>query len=990
MIAPFFQLPTHSIYLCYVRSLLVLVLFISNTSMFSQQFAFPSAAGAGAYTTGGRGGIVVKVTNLNDSGTGSLRSALLMTEPRIIVFDVSGTINLNSLLELGVANSNFTVAGQTAPEGGITIAGKPIKMGGGYYISSQPCNNAIWRYIRFRNASYTGESDVYFHNGFMSNGTVGLILDHCSFSFNDDQAISMDSKYGDLTDITIQRCMFSENATGIIAGLQGPYERGDMTFKNNLFVDQSHRTPNVGGALQFDVINNVFFNWKSRLMNSNDDNPNINFIGNYLKEGSYTASDEANKVQSPSLPKIYTAYNYHSSLYPTPTSNDNDLWTNFYGGGSLSASYFSSNQHALVGKSFTIKSANDAFDNVLADVGTNKYLNEDGSSGIYHDSFDTTKISNVINNISTNPYNTNWTLPNIPNNTRPASYDTNNDGMPDVWKISKGFSAATDLSSHVWPSGYIGVEEFLNEIDEQTASNQVNAGQDISICNGEFATLTASQANSYLWNTGETTASITVNPTSTLTYNVTGTHSEGNTTNDNVVVMVNSIPVANAGNDIEICQGASVTLTASGGTSYLWSTGQTSESITVSPNITLAYTVEVSENGCSSDLDEVVVTVNPAPETNAGSDVTINFGETITLTATGADSYLWSTGEITASITVNPSTTSTYSVNGTINNCESTDSVIVFLVGDSVNADAGEDTEICNGNATTLTASGGDFYEWSTGETTQSIIVSPNSTTNYTVIVSNDSSSDTDDVTVVVSPLPEVIISDDVTILESDEYITLSVSGANNYEWSNGATDPNIAVSPNVTTTYVATGYINDCYDVKSVTVNVEAQVQVNAGEDKAICTGEAVTLTASSSGGDDYLWNTGETTQSIVVSPEEDTLYTVIASNSLDSDADEIMVTVNFCEEEIIPKDEDFSFKVYVNSRSSNEILNVKLSGISEHCELYLFDISGKLIHSDVFEGSEGQEIVRTINTSLFSDGVYILKIVEKNNIHSKSLIIR
>src|SRR5690606_37854378 len=102
--------------------------------------AFPTAVGGGANATGGRGGRVIHVTNLNNSGTGSLRAALLATGTRTIVFDVSGTINLTSRIDIPAASSNFTVAGQTAPEGGITISGKPIQIG-----KQDACNNSIWR-----------------------------------------------------------------------------------------------------------------------------------------------------------------------------------------------------------------------------------------------------------------------------------------------------------------------------------------------------------------------------------------------------------------------------------------------------------------------------------------------------------------------------------------------------------------------------------------------------------------------------------------------------------------------------------------------------------------------------------------------------------------------------------------------------------------------------------------------------------------------------
>lgn len=312
-----------------------------------------------------------------------------------------------------------------------------------------------------------------------------------------------------------------------------------------------------------------------------------------------------------------------------------------------------------------------------------------------------------------------------------------------------------------------------------------------------------------------------------------------------------------------------------------------------------------------------------------------------------------------------------------------------LLINNVPNANAGPDQNICEGSSTTLSALGGESYLWSTGETTQSIIVNPNTTTTYTVVVSNDSSSNSDDVTVTVNPNPEVNVSEDATILEGN-YITLSASGANTYEWSNGAVLPNIAVNPTVTTTYSVTGYINNCYDVSNVTVSVVEQVHVNAGEDKSMCLGEEITLTATGSGADDYLWNTGETTQSITVSPDQDTQFTVLASNLLDSDSDDIFVTVNSCEDDIVFENNTFVFDVYTNSRSSNRIINIKILGLEELCELNLFDTSGKLIHTDKFNMNEGEETIRSINTSLITDGVYIIKIKDENEVHSKSLVIR
>lgn len=426
--------------------------------------AFPSAKGHGQYASGGRGGQVIKVTNLNNSGAGSLREALETTGPRIIVFDVSGVINLTSMIELTADNSNFTVAGHTAPQGGVTIAGRPIQLGGGYNKSNQPCNNAVFRYLRFRNASYTGVDDVYMHNGFISTGTKNLIFDHCSFSFNDDQAISMSGIWGDLTDITIQNSIFSENATGIIMGNNNVQSTGRFSVIRNLFVDQSHRMPNMDGSFPLDVLNNVIFNWESRGINLNGGSPNVNHIGNYYIEGGHSSINGLNKVQGSAEPLIYTAYNYHSGLYTTPQLDDQNLWSDFATANALASTYFTTTKHPIE-YDYAITIASQAYINVIADVGANKYLNSDGTWGAWQDSFDTIKISNVQSKTSTDPYNTIWTQPILPTNIRPGSYDTNGDGVPDTYAIAKGFAASKDLTHYRWPSGYIGVEEFLNEID---------------------------------------------------------------------------------------------------------------------------------------------------------------------------------------------------------------------------------------------------------------------------------------------------------------------------------------------------------------------------------------------------------------------------------------------------------------------------------------------------------------------------------------------
>ncbi|MCC7503830.1 MAG: hypothetical protein IT259_00960, partial [Saprospiraceae bacterium] len=221
---------------------------------------------------------------------------------------------------------------------------------------------------------------------------------------------------------------------------------------------------------------------------------------------------------------------------------------------------------------------------------------------------------------------------------------------------------------------------------------------DGTICNGASATLTASGGGTYLWSNAETTASITVSPTSTTTYTVTVTLN-GCTTTVQQVITVNPLPSASitiaetsgtANNDGTICAGASVTLTASGGSSYLWSTMETTASITVTPSATTTYMVLVTNsNNCSTTTSQAII-VDPLPtpsitvaETSGltNNDGTVCSGDPVTLTASGGGTYLWSNSETTAAITVNPSATTTYTVTVTnASNCSATATQVITVV----------------------------------------------------------------------------------------------------------------------------------------------------------------------------------------------------------------------------------------------------------------------------------------------------------------------
>ena len=418
----------------------------------------------------------------------------------------------------------------------------------------------------------------------------------------------------------------------------------------------------------------------------------------------------------------------------------------------------------------------------------------------------------------------------------------------------------------------------------------LDAGSDVAICSGETVELTATGTGPFNWNTGETTASINVSPSSTTTYTVSsGTGSCAKT--DDVVVMVNESPSVNLGNDINICFGESVTLTASGTGDFLWSTGETTSSITVNPILTTTYSVTSNNGTCLEASDQIVVSVSSEVILSVSDDVAICSGETTELTATGTGDFLWSTGETTSSILVSPTSSSVYTVSSGLGSCKKTENVRVS-VNQISDLNVTDDISICLGETVELVAMGSGPFNWSTGETTASINVNPSNTTTYVVSSGSGSCIKTDEVTVTVNELATVNAGVDVSICLG-ESATLTATGSGPFNWSTGENTASITVSPTSKTTYTVSTGTGSCLVSDDIVVTVGELAAVDLGEDQTICEGETITLTATGSG--DFLWNTGETTSSIDVAPFTTTLYSVTASNSCSADVtDEIIVNVN------------------------------------------------------------------------------------------------
>lgn len=264
---------------------LVLIVFYLPYSYAQEQLAFPTAEGYGKYTVGGRGGEVYEVTNLNDSGKGSLRAAVEASGPRTVVFRISGTIILKSSLR--IKNSHITIAGQTAPGDGITLRGYPLMIG---------ADEVIIRYIRIRLGDESGEAEDAVSSRYVKN----LILDHISASWSIDETLSVYH----CENITVQWSIISESlymsnhSKGGDHGFGGIWGSNYGTYHHNLIANHSNRNPRfASGCGNTDYRNNVVYNWGYKSTYGGEmqqsGNPkfnfsNINMVANYYKPGPAT------------------------------------------------------------------------------------------------------------------------------------------------------------------------------------------------------------------------------------------------------------------------------------------------------------------------------------------------------------------------------------------------------------------------------------------------------------------------------------------------------------------------------------------------------------------------------------------------------------------------------------------------------------------------------------------------------------------------------
>ena len=462
--------------------------------------AFPGAEGHGRYITGGRGGEVVHVTNLNDSGKGSLREALKGDNAKTIVFDVSGYIDLKSQLDI---TSNTTIAGQTAPYPGITLRYYTVYFG--------KCDNVIVRYLRFRRSQVKDVNDG-------ADATWGrkrnkIMLDHCSFSWSIDEVAS----FYDNNNFTMQWCTIAESLTNPghskgAHGYGGIWGGKLASFHHNMIAHVTNRAPRFNGArYQWgDFTKNMYYDqyqWDNYVQAENVDFRNcvmynyqtngacyggpgggyVNIVNNYYKAGPSSSSNKvvtkvtvgASGNSTPEVLYGMTSRYFISGNYVTAAGDKaaNYDWKGVeYDGGTIIVDgerYSKDPNHMYGGKvtyvekdgvdyvsikldepcptgDITTHSAENTFEKVLSYCGASLFRDavdarymEEARTGTATFTGPVTKKAGQLDFINDPEGEQNETYPSFPeltSETRPEGFDSDGDGMSDEWESANGLN----------------------------------------------------------------------------------------------------------------------------------------------------------------------------------------------------------------------------------------------------------------------------------------------------------------------------------------------------------------------------------------------------------------------------------------------------------------------------------------------------------------------------------------------------------------------
>ncbi|MGZ3864626.1 MAG: beta strand repeat-containing protein [Bacteroidia bacterium] len=429
-------------------------------------------------------------------------------------------------------------------------------------------------------------------------------------------------------------------------------------------------------------------------------------------------------------------------------------------------------------------------------------------------------------------------------------------------------------------------------------SPTLNISGTTSICSGTTIVLTASGTTTYTWSANAAsanTSTVSLTPSSTDTYTVSGDIGGGcPSATQTITVNVNTTPTVSVAGNMNICSGSSTALIGLGSPStYTWMPGNiigNTYSITPTSNYTFSVSgSDISGNCISSATGTVVVT--PSPTITITGATNICLGSGTTLTASGSPTYTWSANAgsaTTASVTLTPGSTDTYTVNGEYMGCTDTKTVTINVVTSPTVTISGN-TTICSGYYTTLTASGATFYTWSanaSGSTNTVVVVSPTTSDTYTVTgdVGGGCPVATQTITVTVNQTPIITLSGNMHVCAGNT-ATVTADGAITYTWvpgnTNGAT---YTATPSSDLSFTVTGSdaTGSCTGSATGTITVVANPTVTIAGFNTICQGNSTVLTAF--GANSYTWsaNAGNATTSTVsvTPPVGVTTFSVLGTN--------------------------------------------------------------------------------------------------------------
>jgi hypothetical protein len=455
--------------------------------------AFPGAQGGGAYSFGGRGGKVIVVSNLNDSGPGSFRDAVEQGGARIIVFNVAGIIRLSS--PVIIRAPYLTIAGQTAPGDGICIAGETVW-----------CNthDVVIRHVRFRRGeTWVGRRD----DSFGGNPVGNIMIDHVSASWGLDENISFyrhmfnpgdgskELKLGTVN-VTIQNSMSAQALDTYNHSFGSTLGGENATFMRNLWANNAGRNPSIGWNGQFNFVNNVIYNWVHRSADGGDYTGLYNFINNYYKPGPSTpkTSPVGHRIVKPESGRSKLGYYVFGRVYANGNYVDGfpEVTADNWNGGVQVQEQPNTdgytekmkwNEPLPIQNQFPILSAQDAYAFVLDNVGANfpkrdivdqRIVEQVRTGKVYYDKsienedfyqFEHRRLpkdsykQGIITDVRQ--------VGGYPEYKGAPVKDSDNDGIPDAWEKKYGLNPndASDAVKDLNGDGYSNIEKYINGID---------------------------------------------------------------------------------------------------------------------------------------------------------------------------------------------------------------------------------------------------------------------------------------------------------------------------------------------------------------------------------------------------------------------------------------------------------------------------------------------------------------------------------------------